>query len=186
MAATATSASRRSRSTSTTPSSSPAAASAPTPPRSCRTRSSVGPNVRLDGGLRFDRTTLPRPASQWSPRLGAAVAFPRPGSTGPRLVQPVVHAAARRAPAAGQLGGSAATVAVCRRRTRRRRRRASRACHGVRGRAGAATGTARRRSTWRTGIADSTTSAIRTCSSTPRSCFPTASPSGRRAVSTSA
>ena len=41
----------------------------------------LGPNVRLDAGLRFDRTTLPQPATQWSPRLGAAVSFPRSGST---------------------------------------------------------------------------------------------------------
>jgi hypothetical protein len=38
-----------------------------------------GPSVRLDAGLRFERASLPRPAAQWSPRLGAAVALPRVG-----------------------------------------------------------------------------------------------------------
>ena len=32
--------------------------------------------LRLDGGLRFDRSTLPSLAMQWSPRLGAAFSFP--------------------------------------------------------------------------------------------------------------
>ena len=42
---------------------------------------SLGSNVRLDAGLRIERATLPRPATQLSPRLGAAVAFPRSGTT---------------------------------------------------------------------------------------------------------
>lgn len=41
----------------------------------------VGPNVRLDAGLRFERASLPRPATQVSPRLGVAVSVPRIGST---------------------------------------------------------------------------------------------------------
>lgn len=42
---------------------------------------SVGPHVRLDAGLRIERASLPRPATQLSPRLGAAVSIPRVGTT---------------------------------------------------------------------------------------------------------
>lgn len=39
----------------------------------------MGPHARLDAGLRFERASLPRPATQWSPRLGAAIALPGVG-----------------------------------------------------------------------------------------------------------
>ena len=40
---------------------------------------SLGPHVRLDAGLRLERASLPQPATQWSPRLGAAIALPGVG-----------------------------------------------------------------------------------------------------------
>lgn len=41
----------------------------------------IGPHVRLDAGLRVERSSLPRAATQVSPRLGAAATIPRIGAT---------------------------------------------------------------------------------------------------------